>query len=125
MIANATELAIHRANTKIYIDSDPVEIVLRTRVEEWVAGTKKFEEGSPRAGQRFKIIWSGSTGFTYTIEGLTRRFDFILVGEYDAVVEITDFWRVNSQDNEIQYIFPSNGYEVKCGGVSHGGAPSG
>lgn len=127
MTASVTELAILRADTARYINLDPTSIILIPRSEQWVAGTRKRVNTSPRAPQLFKIIW-GSTGagFAPLIGGSeTRRFDFILVGNYDAIVAIGDHWLIGTQDNEIDYIFPSNGYEVKCGGHSHGGDPVG
>lgn len=121
----ATSLAIQRLNTQRYIDLDPISLVLTPRTEQFVAGTRKRTSGTPRQAQTFHIIWgSFASGFVPTIAGGdTRRFDFVLVGNYDADVAIGDFWMVGNQDNEITFIDPPNHYEIKCGGVSHGGAP--
>lgn len=123
MTGSTVELAVNRANTKRFIDVDPTEIVLIPRQEIWVAGSKRIGDVAPRIPQTFKIIWGGSSGITQTIEGTTRRFDFILVGEHDAVLAIRDHWLIGLQDNEIDYVFPANGYEVKAGGLSYGSKP--
>lgn len=117
---------IHRANTARFIDLDPTTIALKTRTEQFIAGTRKRTDGPTRSPQLFKVIWGTvGAGFVPIIAGgETRRFDFILVGNYDAIVDIGDYWTVNGQDNEIGYIYPPNGYEVKCGGYSHGGNPN-
>lgn len=124
MVAGTVELAINRANTDRYIKLDPTVITLIPRLDAWVAGSKRKNDQPPRAPQIFKVIWGGSTGITASIDGTTHRFDFILVGNYDAVVAINDHWFIGTQDNEIDYVFPSNGYEVKCGGLSYGSKPA-
>lgn len=118
-------MVINRANTRRFIASDPTEIVLIPRVETWIAGTKKMVDQTPRDSQTFKVIWAGDNGILTTGSGITRRFDFILVGNSDAELEINDHWSINGQDYEIQYVYPSNEYEVKGGGVSFGGSPDG
>lgn len=125
MVASAIELAINRLNTEKFISLDPTVITLTPRQTIWVAGTKKKQAQTPRNEQVFKVIWLPGDGITYTIDGITMRFNFIIVGKYDAEVSIGDFWKVGSQQNEIDYVFPSNDYEVKAGGTSHGAHPSG
>jgi hypothetical protein len=125
MTSSLTELSINRVNTANFINLDPTSIALKTRVEQFVAGTRKRTDGPTRSPQLFKVIWGTvGAGFVPIIGGgETRRFDFILVGNWDAIVDIGDYWVVGKQQNEIGYIYPWNGYEVKCGGYSHGGDP--
>jgi len=125
MVASATELAIARLNTEKFISLDPTVITLTPRQDVWVAGTKKRQSLPDRSEQIFKVIWLPGDGIAYTIDGITMRFNFIVVGNYDAEVAIGDFWQVGNQQNEIDYVFPNNGYEVKAGGTSHGAHPSG
>lgn len=125
MLSNI-ELLIHRKGTERFIDSDPTEIVLTPSVEIWSGGTKSYGSDTDRQTQKFKIIWSGSQdGLVVTSEGKTRRFDFILVGKHDAQVAIGDSWKVNEQHFQVEWVAPSNGYEVKAGGSSHGSKPTG
>ena len=126
MAFSDVELKLHRIGTKRFIDSDPSEVILTPRTPQIVAGTKRFVDGVPRAKQRFKIVWAGDNGIVRIPgqEGGVRRFDFIIVGEHDAIVDINDFWKVGNQEFTIEYVFPSLGYEVKAGGVSHGSSPT-
>ena len=133
MAYSAAELALHRLGTQHFIDADYRMIALTPRTQELVNGTKKFAVQSPRPAQKFKVIFQNTSG-VYQNPALYRevgdrggvqRFDFILVGEYDAVVAVHDFWKDGDQQYEVEYIFPYNGYEVKVGGVSHGPKPIG
>lgn len=123
MLSNI-ELSIHRKGTERFIDADPTEIVLTPSVATWSGGTKTLGSSVDRDPQTFKVIWSGSQdGIVVKSEGSTRRFDFILVGTYDAEVAIGDHWKVDGQQFQIEWVAPANGYEVKAGGVSHGSKP--
>lgn len=118
------ELSIHRKGTERFIDADPTEIVLTPSVETWSGGTKTYGSAADRDPQQFKVIWSGSQdGIVVRSEGTTRRFDFILVGKYDAEVAIGDHWNVDNQHFQVEWVAPANGYEVKAGGSSHGSKP--
>jgi hypothetical protein len=124
-MTTAFALSMHRKGTTEFIAANPTTIILTSKTEAWVGGTKTLDVDSEREPQDFKVIWSGSDGIVVTASGTTRRFDFILVGEYDANVAIGDFWDIENQHNVIEYVYPSNGYEVKCGGKSYGSKPSG
>ena len=126
MALSNIELTLHRIGTKQFIDADPTNIILIPQASQAVAGTKKFVEGPPRAEQKFKIIWADDNGIVRKVgnDGGVRKFDFIIVGEHDAVVAINDFWKDGDQKFVIEYVFPSLGYEVKAGGISHGSSPT-
>lgn len=119
------ELALHRLGTQHFIAADPTEITLIPSTSAMVAGTKTFTPGVPRAAQTFKVIWSYDNGFyrQVGIDGAVHRFDFILLGEYDSTIVVGDYWESGTQRYQIEYVFPGNGYEVKAGGISHGGKP--
>lgn len=120
------ELNIHKKGTERFIDADPTTIVLVPSTEVWSGGTKTYGAGTARSAQDFKVIWSGSQdGLVVKSEGTTRRFDFILVGRHDAIVEIGDHWDLNDQRFQVEWVAPDNGYEVKAGGVSYGSKPTG
>jgi len=128
MALSTVELAIHRKNTDNFISADRTYIVLTPRgTESMVNGTKVFIPGNDRAEQSFKIIWMGENGIVRTpsTDGGVRRFDFVLVGSYDAAVDVGDYWEVEDQENRIEYVYPFNGYEVKAGGISNGPKPAG
>lgn len=117
------ELTVHKKNTQRFIAGDPTIITLIPQVETWVDGSKIFTDGKSRDEQIFKVIWQ--QGVPVVIGPQTiRRFDFILVGNYDAEIAIGDHWKINDQKYLIEYLYPFNGYEVKAGGISIGDAPN-
>lgn len=126
MLSKQIEIALHRKGTERFIESDPTAITLTPSTESWVGGTKVYSDDSDRPEQIFKVIWSGSQdGIAIASEGTTRRFDFILIGKYDAEVAIGDHWSVGDQHFQIEWVAPYNGYELKAGGISHGDKPTG
>lgn len=117
-------MSINRQATEWFINDDPTLVTLKTKT--WVSsgGSKESVNGPDRVQQKFKIIYDGSTGQVKTADGETRRFDFIIVGKYDAAVAIGDYWDEGNQRYTIDYIFPNNGWEMKCGGTTHGISPA-
>lgn len=128
MISNTLEMAIHRKNTTRFINADPTEITLLAQGSPTIVNGTKIDNGTAaRDPQTFKIIWAGDNGIVRQIsdgEGGVRRFNFIILGEFDAEMAIGDTWSNGSQKFVIEYIFPYNGYEVKGGGSSHGESPN-
>jgi hypothetical protein len=127
-LTNSLEISVHRKNTKRFIDADSTKIALIPRSEQYVDGTKKFLALPPRAVQTLKVIWMGDDGVVRQIDqtpGGVRRFDFVLLGEYDAIIQIGDCWYEGNQEFRIEYVYPYNDYEVKAGGVTHGSKPGG
>lgn len=119
MALKSYELAIRQRGTLHFIASDPTNIVLIPHTKSFVDGTKKFVPGTPRIGQDFKVIWGGENGIVRQTPNGVRRFDFILVGMPDAIVSVGD--QFQSGKAVVEYVYPFNGYEVKAGGVIHGG----
>lgn len=113
----------NRRLTEWFINDDPTPITLKTKVRQRSGGSSDFVNGPDRDEQILKVIYSGSDGQFVTADGETRRFDFIIVGKYDAIIEINDYWTEGKQRYTIDYVYPYNGYEVKCGGTSHGVKP--
>lgn len=127
MSANSRELALNRRMTKWFIDRDPSTIVLSSPNKVQSGTAWRVSGKNDKDPQTVKIIWPGGDGFVLTTpDGRTRRFDFIIVGEHDADIEIDDFFEFeNGNKYTIEYLFPANGYEVKGGGSSHGAKPGG
>lgn len=127
---NVAELALHRKGTRDFINRDKTVLVLIPSSEVWNAGSKTHVDQLPRAPQDFKVIWPGadSGGKVATSESETARYDFVLVGNYDATVAIGDHWTEGVEPNQqtyvVEWVQPYNEYEVKAGGVSHGDTPS-
>lgn len=100
-----------------------VMITLTPSHETFVGGTKTYVQDDPRTPQEFWLIWPAIDSIVVNSMGTTRKLDFILVGDWDAEVDIGDHWDRGSQKYVITWIAPFNGYEVKCGGVSIGEHP--
>lgn len=126
MGAREAELTIHRKNTQRFIASDPSDIILIPTVVTKTAGTSKSHDGTPRDSQVFKVIWQADSGIQRSTsrEGGVQRLDFVLVGEFTAVVAIGDHFEHGGNRYVVEWIAPPNGYEKKAGGVSHGSNPS-
>lgn len=126
-LSNALEIAIHRKNTKRFIDADPTPVTLIPRGKKvYVDGTATFVQEPARPEQICKIIWQWDNGVNREISQSTsgsRRFDFVILGTHDAVIEIGDYWVVGEQTYVVEYVFPFNDYEVKAGGVTFGSKP--
>lgn len=122
MGARETELLLHKAGTRRFIESDPTEITLIPVVEQMVAGTKKFVDQAALPAQTFKVIWNEQEGINRDVgnTGGVRRYPFVLVGEFDANTPINSYWMDGDQKYVIEWVAPPNGYEVKAGGTSHG-----
>ena len=113
----------NRAITAWFINDDPTTIVLTPHEEQFNAGAKKMVVLPDRDPLTVKIIYSGADGIVSVDEGRTRRFDFIIVAEYDAVIKIWDSFDRLGNHYVVEYVYPFNGYEIKVGGTTHGAEP--
>jgi hypothetical protein len=117
------ELAVQKQLTRWFIDSDPSTITLTPREKTPTAsGGSAFVDQPPRKSQRFKLItMTDTTRPTPTAQGVERLHDFTLVGEFDAVVNVHDYW-VDDRGTryEVIELVPFNGYEVKALVTKHG-----
>lgn len=119
----------NRGITRAFIMNDPTLITLIPTVKVRKPGGG-FDKNTlaPRPAQYFKVIpQSGSAdGIVDTSDGKERRYNFVLVGEWDATVQIGDFWIDPDRDDffwSVQGFQPYNGYEVKFGVIGFGGDP--
>lgn len=123
------EIATNRDITRWFISMDPSEITLTPRqLVRTKTNAREAQDLTPRHQQVFKLVQGGlvrtsAEGLTETEDGTQRKFDYILIGNWDAIVEIGDWWEDNGQRYEVTGILPYNGYEVKAGIISHGDSP--
>ena len=115
-------MATQRRLTEWFIAAGPpVDIVLVPQVETKTLGKGvKRGPGTPRPVQQFKKIWPGGDGRNEGQDGVTHKYDMIIVGLYDCVAEIGDVWEEGDQKYVIHSEFPYNGYERKFGVDSFG-----
>jgi len=122
----AGELELQRRNTQAFIDSNPTTLTLipRTRVKrgsgfQWI-------EGQPRAPQVLRVIDQSSTrgpvqGSVHTADGVERRVEYQLLGNYQAAIGLYDTWvDANGLRWEIAELLPDNGYERRAQVVRRG-----
>lgn len=117
-----------RQGTKMFIDMDPTTISLIpvSNVRQ-PGGGYAMVDGSPRAPQTFKLIWQGgiNSGISASIDGQNIQFDMILLGEWDADMEVGDYWELNGVKYVIQGFSPDNEYEKKAAIRTYGVKPIG
>lgn len=128
------ELQTQRELTEWFIAEDPTTIILIPRVETvGVGGGVQTADGTPRDPQTFKVIpmnhterpvASGFGGGEANSGGVQRKFDYTIVGKYDAIVGIGDYWEDPSgQKYIVDAINPYNNYEVKAMVTTYGRKP--
>lgn len=122
-LSSTLEKSLHRKGTKRFIAADPTTITLAKPGGSIVDGTFKSGVGVARSPQQFKLIWSDQSGIVRELPDGARRFDFVLLGEHDAIVEIGDEFNIGDNKYVVTYVYPYNDYEVKAGGISHGANP--
>lgn len=130
LIHGATTIEMNRNLTHWFIMQDPVDVVLIPRVTtRTTTGATKQEDGPSRPLQRFKFVYGGNTGagragIVPTGDGRERMFSYVLIGDYDAEVDVGDHWTDDKGQNwEVEEILPYNGYEKKATLRSYGRDP--
>ena len=111
----------------IMTDPTPISLIPVAKIQQPSGGYKSVSL-APRPLQHFKLIYQSGIGdgIIEAQDGNVRRYDFVMVGEWDAVVEIDDYWIDPARDNfhwRVKGFQPYNGYEVKVGVVGFGGDP--
>lgn len=119
-------LKVQRKLTEWFISNGPPsEITLIPTVKTKIPGKGiTTGPGTPRDPQLFKKIWPGGDGFqTNAPDGVSHKFDMIIVGPWNCVAELGDTWTEDDQQYIIHSEFPNNGYERKFGVFSFGNQP--
>ena len=117
-------LRILRDQTKAFIDDDPFTIVLTPKSDPVRVPGGGFEkvDGDPRDPQIVKLVYSGSArgasgqeGVQVTSDGVERRFDYVIIAEWDAELEVGDRW-TDALGNHCQItsLIPDNEYERRA-----------
>ena len=86
----AIELSIQRRATEDFIAANSSMITLKHHNFIMSGGTKVDGGFTVKDPQELRIIWDGSDGINRQVneeQSGSRRFDFILVGKYDADAE--------------------------------------
>jgi len=127
---NPVELRYHRTNTTAFIAVKPSVITLtpRDRVRQ-PSGGFKYVDKAVRAAQVFRIIELGANQTPPIIQltdGTQREAEFWLLGQWDALVDIDDYWTAvdpgtgNERTWIVGDIVRPNGYETRALVVERG-----
>jgi hypothetical protein len=124
----STETSVQRDLTHWFIMSDPREIALvpHARIRTGSGGFT-MQAQPARETQVFRLIPASS--FEPPVrspdQGVQRRYDFTLLGEWNAIMEVDDRWTDElGQTWVIDNLVSSNGYERKALIISYGKQPS-
>lgn len=119
------ELAILRDQTTYFIAANPVDLILNPVFHEKTStGGSRRINLPPRPVQRLRLIsMSASQKPTLTDDGIEREIDLTLLGEWDAQIDVNDWWRDGEGLlYEVIEMVPYNGYEVRALVVKSGHA---
>lgn len=125
-MSRAEELRLQRRNTKAFIDANPVDLALIPRQLVNSGSGQQYVDQTARPSQRLRLIDQTSTsgpnpGTVEASDGQQRKAEFQLLGEYDAVIGVFDYWRDNSGIRyEVVNLIHNNGYEVRAQVVRYG-----
>ena len=117
-MSTATEARVQRANTAAFIAANPIslELIPTTRTKT-AAGGFLGSDGQRRVAQTFRLVeqthtFGNAPGRLRTPDGTQERVDYMLVGAYDSVMEVGDYWTdADGVRFEILELMPFNGYE--------------
>lgn len=111
------ELALLRDQTAWFIEANPINLIVTpVRAMRTASGGTTVTNLPPRPVQRLRLI---SMSFTQqpllTDDGTERRIDLTLLGPWNAMLDVGDWWRDGEGLRyEIVEMVPFNGYEVRA-----------
>lgn len=119
-----------RRQTHWFIAQSPTDIILvPTQKIAAPGGGWNLTDLPPRPTQTFKLIWQMGfvDGVVPAQDGQNRRYDYVILGEWDATLKDGDYFTTGADDTFQKWVVtglqPWNGYEVKAGILSYGKAP--
>lgn len=115
---NAGLLVRMRDDTNRFIAVAPVEIELDTfTVEDDGTGGKRTISSGTRPPQVFTLLEPRSSGYGEKLtmpEGTNSKFDFMLLGVWDAMIGMKDQFVMDGLVYRVENILPNNGYETRA-----------
>jgi hypothetical protein len=122
----APEMAINRRNTVAFITANPVIISLTPRARINSGTGARWAPGVVRDPQQFRLVDQSSTsgpvpGRIVAADGVQRQVQFQLLGAWDSLIGLWDFWRDEQGILfEVAELLPWNGYEQRAKVVRYG-----
>jgi hypothetical protein len=111
-----TRLAYLRYTTKMYIYGDPTSVIIQRQTKVNKPGGGHDFPKMPLPAQTFRFVNQDiGSGIDYgSDDGIARRFSYVIIGEYDADLDVNDTWTVGEQQYKIDSIAPDNGWERRA-----------
>lgn len=84
-------------------------------VVEKPGGGKDYTAGTPRSAQTFALFKTDSLDGrekAQTDQGLSRKFDYKLIGYFDAAIAIGDTWSDETADYTVESVDRSKPYQI-------------
>jgi hypothetical protein len=121
-----TELNVQRANTKAFIDANPILLTLYPQELVKTGGGTRYSALPARPAQKARLIdqtrtFGAQPGRLTAGDGAQRIITYQLLMEWDALIARDDYWidadgiRWNVLD-----LLPNNGYERRAEVNRHG-----
>lgn len=116
VVQRELELEVQRRNTEWFIAWKPYDVILIPRERVKTGSGSKYIDGEPRVTQTMRLIpQSETTPPLTTPDGQVRSVTHVLLGRWDADMEIGDHWTDTIGSTfEILDISTPNGYEMKA-----------
>jgi hypothetical protein len=119
------ELRVNRFNTIAFIAAEPLVLTLSVRGSARTpSGAYGRERQAERPAQTFRLLLQSPAGGRIeqrTADGTERQVDFVLLGRWDAEIDVSDYWDDElGQRWEVTSLIPSNGYETRAVVEAHG-----
>lgn len=117
------KLASARYNVSAYINAKPTQIELIPQKASQIAkpsGGHDYnwsENATPRPPQTFRLVRQSASSDPQSSsndDGQFRKSTYTLVGAFDAVVDVGDYWDENGVHYTVDSLFPATGYEVRA-----------
>jgi hypothetical protein len=126
-MSNESELAVNRKNTLRFIAARPIVLALipQTRVKT-ASGGFRYVDAPMRDEQTLRVIeqasaYGNSPGLLQAADGKQRRVQYQLLGAYDAVIGVRDYWiGADGLRYEVAELLPFNGYERRGQVIQYG-----
>jgi hypothetical protein len=106
-----------RYATGQYILENPVTVALSRKTKVLKPGGGHDKTSVELPPQQFRLVnQSEASGIEYSgsDDGQTRQFSYLLLGAWDADIQIDDSWTEGEIHYHVDAILPTNDFEVKA-----------
>lgn len=105
-----------RYATQAFINENSVEVILNRKIFVEKPGGGRDKASITLQPQIFRLINQTSSGGSATSSndgGQVHRYEYVMVGLYDADIEVDDTWTEGEAKYHVNGILPNNGWETR------------